>query len=402
MASSFIFKKDHALLCLISQSLFPKSISTQTTTPFPSFRALKSAIRSESNPEKLAEIFRQSAHYPTFLRHRPIFHLSIRKLARANRADLVDGLLQSLQKDCPFVKSEGFWIRLVMLYSSTGMVDQAAQTLTRYSQMNLFDMSEKSLCAILSAYINNGMFDKVHQLFDTMPKTLGVVPGVVSNNLVLKAFVKEKKIECARGWIEKMEKDGSVLPNIDSYNILLGAYLKNGNKNEFDAVVKKVSNKGMESNLTTYNFRILRLCKDKECVRAKKLLDEMVSKGLKPNSATYNYIIDGFSSLGDFASAMKVVERMVSEGYASPCSFTYNTLLWSMVKEGEFGLALDVSKEIVRRKWVPPFGAMEGLVRGLVEMSRVEEAKEVVEKMKKMLRGDAIQSWDKIEVALRL
>lgn len=45
---------------------------------------------------------------------------------------------------------------------------------------------------------------------------------------------------------------------------------------------------------------------------------------------------------------------------------------------------------------------MEGLVRGLVCISKVEEAKEVVEKTKKMLKGPAMDSWGKIEAALSL
>lgn len=59
-------------------------------------------------------------------------------------------------------------------------------------------------------------------------------------------------------------------------------------------------------------------------------------------------------------------------------------------------------KEIIRRKWVPPFEAMDGLVKGLVEMSKVEAAKEVVEKMKKRLKGNAADSWKTHEAALPL
>ncbi|XP_022727013.1 pentatricopeptide repeat-containing protein At1g61870, mitochondrial-like [Durio zibethinus] len=91
-----------------------------------------------------------------------------------------------------------------------------------------------------------------------------------------------------------------------------------------------------------------------------KLLDDMVSKGVKPISATYNTIIDGLDS------------------------------------------GLEMSMEIIKRNWVPPFEAMEGLVKGLVERSRSEEAKQVVEKMKKRLKGDALESWGEIEAAVPL
>ncbi|TYG96059.1 hypothetical protein ES288_A11G316900v1, partial [Gossypium darwinii] len=248
-------------------------------------------------------------------------------LARANRLDLVDRLLETQKlhsQDTPALKSK------------------TLQMLNDLSRNRYF-------------YLNNGMFEKIHDCFKTLPKKLGVKPKVVSHNLVFKAFV------------EKMD---------------------NGDQNGFDRAMKEVINKGFEGNLATYNHRISRLCKSKECARAKKLLDEIVSKGLKPNSASYNTIIDGFCRIGDLESTKKVLDKMLSDEYVLPCSFAYYSLIRSM--------------EIIKRKWVPSFEAMEGLVKGLVERSKSEKAKQVVEKMKKRLKGDVLESWGKIEAALPL
>ncbi|KAM3753491.1 hypothetical protein ACB098_03G098100 [Castanea mollissima] len=371
----------------VPKPLFYSTTPTPTPTPpFPSFRAAKAAIISESNPDKLAEILQKSIHFPTFQRHRPIYHLSIRKLARANRPDLIHRVLQSH----PTPTSEGFFIRLIMLYSSAAMLDHAINTLELIKSSS--QLSEKSLCAILTAHLNNRLFDQVRALFQTLPSKLNVTPGIASNNLVLKSFVEENNdVVAALNWVEIMEKDNKVLPNIDSYNLLLKGFLKNNDLVGFDGVVKEVLNKG-----------ISRLCKSKECARAKKLLDDMVSKGVKPNSASYDTIIDGFCRVGDLESAKKVLESMLSDGYVSPCSFPYYVLIRNAVKEGEFDLALEMCKETIRRRWIPPFEAMEGLVNGLVKMSRMEEAKEIVEKMKKRLKGSAVDSWGKIEAALPL
>lgn len=290
----------------------------------------------------------------------------------------------------------------MMLYSSAGMVDQAMRTLDRMLQTKCSNITEKSLCACLSVQLNNGLFEKTHELFDKMPQRLGVEPGVVSHNLILKTFVNQNRVDLARDWVQKMEKDGKVTPNIDSYNILLGAYWVNKDSNGFDGVLKEMMSKGLDPNVTTYVYRIAKMCKDKECVRAKKLLDEMISKGVNPNSATYNTIVRGFCKVGDFDSAKKVLEGMLADGYAVPSSSAYYALMRGAVKEGEFDLALEMCKEIMRRKWVPPFEAMEGLVNGLLKMSRMEEAKEVIEKMKRKLTGNAVESWAKIEVALPL
>ncbi|KAL3718084.1 hypothetical protein ACJRO7_003252 [Eucalyptus globulus] len=374
--------------------------------PFPSFRAVKSAILAESNPDKLAELFEQSSRFPTFRRHRPLYHLSFQKLAKARRLDLVDRLVLnqiSQGGDAPSsLRSEGFWIRLMMVYSNAGMVDEAMRTFDRAREAKRCDVSEKSLCAVLSVHLNNGSIGRVHELFEKLPRELGVTPAAAAHNLVLKAFVKDGDTEAARAWLAEMEARHQVIPNIDSYNILLGAYLKNGDFSAFDRVVKEILGKGLECNVTAYNLRIARLCKNKECARANKLLAEMIARGVKPNSACYNVVIDGFARLGDFESAKKVLDGMVRDGHVAPCSFTYYTLLQGMLREGEFDSGLEMCKEIVKRRWVPPFEAMQSLIDGLLKASKGEEAKDIVEKMKRRLKGKSLESWGKIEAALPL
>ncbi|KAG7017692.1 Pentatricopeptide repeat-containing protein, partial [Cucurbita argyrosperma subsp. argyrosperma] len=116
-----------------------------------------------------------------------------------------------------------------MLYSSSGMVDQAIRTLDQVILNKPCDLSEKSLCAVLSVYLNNSMPEKVLEMFRTIPEKIGVTPTVVSHNLVLKAFVQQNDLESARNWIDELYKDDAkVVPNIDSYNILLGAYWNKG------------------------------------------------------------------------------------------------------------------------------------------------------------------------------
>lgn len=290
---------------------------------------------------------------------------------------------------------------MIIYYSEAGMVGDALQLFDKLVQHKPCPFTQKLLCSVLSVYLANGIYDdRFHQAFNSVPIQLGVSHSVKSYNLALKAYCEAKEIDSARALIVKMESLGNVAPDIESYNLLLGAYLGKGGKNGFDEVVKEILNKGLEGNLTTYNYRILRLCRSKEGARAKKLLDEMISKGVKPNSATYDAIVTCFCKVGDFESAKKVLDRMGSDGCAWPPS--YFNVMRQMVEEEEFQLALDLCKEILSRKWVPPFETMEGLVNGLVKMSKKEEAKEVVEEIKSRLKGPAADAWVKVEASLPL
>lgn len=281
------------------------------------------------------------------------------------------------------------------------MVDNALQLFDKMLQQQNCTLTEKSLCGILSVMIDNKIYDdKLQQTFEAFVTKTGISPGVKSYNLILKAHCKGGHVDEAQALIEKMETENNVHPNIDSYNILLGGYLDSKKKSAFDMVVKQINEKGLEHNLTTYNHRILRYCKNKECVRAKKLLDEMISKGVEPNSCSYNTIIFGFCKVGDLESAKKLLEQMVSDGYVKAPSFGYYTLMKHMVDEGEFDGGLEICKDIIQKKWVPPFEATGLLVNGLVKNSKADEAKEIVMKFKNRLNGPALQSWGKIEATL--
>ncbi|XP_076897936.1 pentatricopeptide repeat-containing protein At1g11630, mitochondrial-like [Bidens hawaiensis] len=377
--------------------------SSSSTTSLTSFRALKSAIKSEQDPLKLAKLFESSISIPIFRRYKPLFTLSVHKLTRSKRFDLIDRILSKSITDSPHTQlaSEGFWLRIVMLYSQAGMVDNALQVFDVMLERKKCPVTEKSLCGVLTVLLDNKIYDeKFHETYESFVKKSGVLPGVKAFNLVLKARIKAGRVDEAEALVTEMESKGDVKPDVGSYNILLGGYLESGKKSAFDTVVKRMTEKSLEPNLVTYNYRIMRYCKNKECARARKLLDEMISKGVEPDSSSYNAIIFGFCKVGDFESARTVLEKMVSDGYVKATSFGYYTLMKHMVVEGEIDGGLKVCKDIINKKWVPPFEATKILVNELVKESKADEAKEIVGDFKKRLRGSALESWGKIEASL--
>ncbi|XP_058076048.1 small ribosomal subunit protein mS86 (rPPR1)-like [Magnolia sinica] len=374
-------------------------LSEKPSTPF---RSLKSTIRSERDPDKLAEIFQNSSDSPRFRRDRSVFDLTVRKLASSRRSDLIDRVLghQKSFAAAPASKSEGFWIRIMKLYSNSGMVDQAVRMFDQMEEIGC-NRTDKSLCALLSTFLCNRQFDRLHESFSEIPKKFGISPSVVAYNLVLRAFVEEKSIESARSLVAKMEKENGVKPDILSYNILLRGFHDAGDEIGFNEILKEISWKGLSPNVTTYNYRILSHCKKNESFKAKELFDVMISKGIKPNLASYNAVIDGLSKEGDLTSAKSLFESMRSGGVL-PNNVTYVTLVRHLVEKGEFDSALEMCKKSLKRKWVPPFESMVGLVNGLVKISKVDEAKGIVEKMKKKLTSSALDSWMKVEGTLPL
>lgn len=313
---------------------------------------------------------------------------------------MINSVVASVSNDQ--LNSETFWTYIVVLYGEIGMIRNAHKVFDEMlHRKETCPVSEKAVCAMLEVYLRNRVYDsRFQRVFSEVKEKVGVRVGVKSYNLVMRAFCEGGEIGLARKLVEKMENEGGVEPDIESYNVLLGAYLEKGGTSGFDWAVSEVLSKGLEGNSVTYNLRIMRLCTSKEVVKARELLDEMVTKGVKPNAESYNTIILWFCKVGDLESAKKVLERMVKDGHVLQPSIGYFILLRGMVEEGEFEAGLETCREILKKNWIPPFETMKGLINGLVQMSKVEAAKGVVEDMKKKLKGSAADSWKKLEATL--
>ncbi|KAL8157815.1 small ribosomal subunit protein mL103 (rPPR7)-like [Apium graveolens] len=384
----------------------PTHLFSTLTSPAQSFRSIKSTIKSHRDPEKIAQLITSPSPVATFRRHRPLLRLAVLKLHRYNRPELIEKVINSVVASVSHdqLNSETFWTYIVVLYGEIGMIGNAHKVFDEMlERRETCSVSEKAVCAMLEVYLRNGVYDsRFQRVFSEVKEKVGVRVGVKSYNLVMRAFCEGGEIGLARKLVEKMESEEGLVPDIESYNVLLEAYLEKGGTSGFDWVVSEVLSRGLEGNLVTYNCRIMRLCKSKEVVKARELLEEMVRKGVKPNADSYNTIILWFCKVGDLESAKKVLERMVKDGYVLQPSIGYFILLRGMVEAGEFEAGVETCREILKKNWIPPFETMKGLISGLVQMSKVEAAKEVVEVMKKKLRGSAADSWKKLEATLPL
>lgn len=368
---------------------------------------IKSKIRSERDPDRLAAFFQSpaAATSPQFYGDRSIYKLSVKKLARSNRPDLIERILEPQRSDSKFPRSEGFLIRIITLYSDAGMIDHAVKTFNSVPDAGL-KHSERTLCALLTAFFKNRKFDKLIESFNSVPESINVLPGITAHNILLQGLCEKGDVDAARKVLDEMPQK-KIKPDIVSYNALFNAYLKKGDRAGYEDILKEMKEKGLEADVVTFNCRIAGLCASSRSFEAEELLDVMAAKNVRPNRNTFNMIIEGFCKEGNAKKAMKVFERMKSakkddDGTASPNFVTYVALIKSLVENGEFDKGLEVFKECVERKWSPPFGAVRGLVEGLKKESRVKEAKDVVAKMRKVVKGDAMEAWKSIETAISL
>ncbi|XP_074573226.1 pentatricopeptide repeat-containing protein At1g11630, mitochondrial-like [Curcuma longa] len=368
--------------------------------------AAKSAIRSESDPDRLVSLFESSAHHPSFYGDRQIYKFSVQKLVRCGRPDLVERILEGAKCDANIRKSEGFLIRLLTLYSDAGMIDHSMRIFAAMPSLGC-QRSERSFCALLSAFLENRQFDRIQKAVDRCAKEYSIAPGIASYNILLKALCSSYKVDEAFALLDEMSAKG-VEPDIVCYNTVLDGYLKMRDDSGFEKVLKEIGKKKIPQTVSTYNCRIAALCAKGKSSEAEKLLDVMYSEGVHPNRIYFNTLIGGFCKEGNVDSAMEVYESMKGikrpDGSGvSPDFNTYVTLLNGFVKKGEFQKAVGICKQCLDTKWAPPFAMVKDLVDGLIKSSQLDEAKDIIARMRKgITKGDAKDAWRKIEKGFAL
>lgn len=380
---------------------------TATSVPDPSLpssgsvSAAKSAIRSESDAKRLVSLFESANDHPSFYGDRLIYKLTIEKLARRRRTDLIEHVLEEAMHSARTPKSEGFLIRLMDLYSEAGMVDQAVRVFENIPSI-AGQRSERSLCALLTAFLDNGRIERLQDAFNRSVEEYGVAPGIASYNIYLKALCSTDKVDEALALFDQMHDKG-IEHDISCYNTLLHGYLKKGDYAGFDECLKEICKKGLSQNVGTYNCRIAALCAKGKSFQAEELLDVMKLNRIFPDKISFNTLINRFCKQGNIDSAIELFKRMKDvKGPGGkvifPDSYTYIKLTQSLVEKGEFGKAVEICKECLNNKWAPPFKTMKELIDGLIKSSQGDEAKRIIARMKKgVVKGDARIAWKKIE-----
>ncbi|KAG6506891.1 pentatricopeptide repeat-containing protein At1g55890, mitochondrial-like [Zingiber officinale] len=315
-----------------------KAASTNTKSSDDAVAGAKSAIRSESNPDRLVSLFESSAHHPSFYGDREIYKSAVKKLVRFGRRDLVERILEGAKSNADISKSEGFLIHFITLYSVAGMIDHSVRLFEAMPSLGC-KRSERSFCALLSAFLENKQVDRIQEAIDRCAKEYSIVPGNKSYNVLLKALCSSSKVDEAFALLDEMPAKG-VEPDIVCYDIVLDGYLEMRDDSGFEKVLEEIGKKKFRQTLNTYNCRIAALCAKGKSSQAEELLDVMQSDGVHPNKTCFYSLIVGFCEEGNLDSAWEVWERM--KGIERPngtClsldGYTYNTLLTSLEKKGE-------------------------------------------------------------------
>ncbi|KAK9133455.1 hypothetical protein Scep_012983 [Stephania cephalantha] len=375
---------------------FSSILSPDSSAPLTSkqkSRLALSLLKHESNPERIVDICRAASLSPDLHLDRICFSLAISSLSRSKSFHAVRSLLDLLKS--PHLRP--LLSHSIVLFGQAGLLPDAIDTFRRCFDDLRVPRSPKSLNALLFACVLAKDYDQLNKIFLEFPKTYGICPNSDTYNTVIKAFCESGKASSVYSVVAEMERKG-VEPNAATFGVWLAGFYKEEKYGDVGKVLELMGKRGMKPGIGTYNIRIQSLCKLGKTGEAKALFEGMTARGMKANSDTYYHLIYGYCKEGDLEEAKGLFNAMRKRGL-SPSSDCYFTLAYYLCQGGDFDTALKVCKASIDKDWIPNFSTMKALVDGLVKSSKVEEARELVAKMKEKFTKNA-DMWKEIEEGL--
>jgi pentatricopeptide repeat protein len=328
----------------------------------------------ERDPDKLVSKFLASTPNARFRDRHRVYEVAVSRLASFGRHDAVTAIIEG-QK--PFLDDErdGFAARLVRLYGRASMPSHAAAT---FRDLPPQHKTVITFNALLAAYLDSRDFGTLSTAFQEIPASCPtVIPNVYTYNILINALCQKLDFSAAFDVITLMEKS-DLSPDIISFNTLLNGFYNNGQLDNALKVWEMMKERNVEPDTKSYNAKLRGLVPNGRIEDAAALIDVMEKHGPKPDTVSYNELIRGYCKEGRLDEAKKVYDDLVRHECA-PNAGTFGALVPRLVEAGELDRALNCCHEIFSRKCRVDVSLLQGVVIALADVSRMEDAKRIVE-----------------------
>lgn len=326
--------------------------------------------------------------------------LTVRRLARTRRFSDVEALIESRKSEATS-PTEPYVASLILSYGSAGMLDHAIRTFDQVPTLTSAPHSVLSFNALLSACIRAKKSLRVASIFTKLSEEHSITPDCFSYGILIKSLCLNGKVSKALETLQEMVEVKQLEPTIIIYTTIIDSLYKEGKQEEAEELWKKMVEKGCMPDQAAYNVRVMHMAQNGRPEEVLELIKEMEAAGLGPDRITYTYLIDCYFNVGQHEDAIQVYRGLRKKG-PKPNAKMFKILLTQLCENEDFDTGLAVFKDSLRFNKVPDFETMKLLVSGLVEVDKVQAAKEVIEKLKKRFPENLVRRWKKVEKELGL
>ncbi|CAN6825736.1 unnamed protein product [Brassica oleracea] len=250
---------------------------------------------------------------------------------------------------------------------------------------------------LIKGYCKNGQADVAERLLKEM-LSMGLTVNQGSFTSVICLLCSRGMFDSALCFVgemllRNMSPGGGLLTTLISglytktSNALLHGLCEAGKLEEAFRIQEEILGRGFVMDTVSYNTLISGYCRKRKMEEAFRLMDEMVDRGLKPNNYTYIiliFMINGCCKAERAEEGQKLFDEMVSEN-VQPNTVVYNHLIRAYCRSERLSMASDLSEDMRHRGILPNSATYTSLIKGMSIISRVEEARLLLKKMKEGL-----------------
>ncbi|KAF9615300.1 hypothetical protein IFM89_022716 [Coptis chinensis] len=237
---------------------------------------------------------------------------------------------------------------LMKVYASSLMLENAVDVFVQVKGIGL-QPGLLSCNFMLKCLVQGNKAEYITSVFDVM-KNSGPQPDEYTYTIVLNFYCRQavgqacEYIGKATELIEEMMRCG-VSPTVVTYGTYLHGLCRNGMVDSALNLLSELRQRNQHLSSTCYNAVIRGLCRKGEVNEAARLMEEMKSSGVSPDVHSYSILIDGFCKMGNVLRGLDLLEEMKTSGLR-PSLVSYTPLLDGLCKSGLAEFAVNLFKEI--------------------------------------------------------
>lgn len=258
-----------------------------------------------------------------------------------------------------------------------GKIDKARQIMEEMQKSGICP-DVVSYTSFVDAYCHEKNFRKVNEILEEMQEN-NCPPNVVTYTIIMHARGKAKEIDEALAISETMKKNGCA-PDVAFCSSLIFILGKAGRLKDAQDVFQDMPNQGLIPDVLTYRTMITSACHHLQEEKALKLLQKMEENHCSPDLETYMPLLKMCCRL----KRMKMISFLLSHMLRNDVSVglgTYVVLIRGLCNSGKLEHACSFFEEAVLRKFIPPEGIYNDLVKKLEEKGMGKAKKRIEELM---------------------
>lgn len=234
-------------------------------------------------------------------------------------------------------------------------------------------------CTMIDVFTCMGKYTEAEDLYIDLKKS-GAPLDLVAYSVVVRMYIKAKKLHEACLVLEMIENNDRITPDIYLFRDMLRTYQKCNMKEKLASSYYWILKSGIELDEAMYNCIINCCGRALPVDEVSRLFDEMIRLGFAPNTITINVMLDIYGKARLFTKAKKLFHLACKQGLANVRS--YNTMIAAYGQNRDFSKMSSLMQQMRSAGYQISLEAYNCMLDAYGKANLLDEFSDILQKMK--------------------